>query len=183
MNHVLKLHPSSQCDAVARIDVEVARFGGAVRFNYAVTGTIADLHLPPITTPARTDELWQHTCLEAFVRAEQGPGYAEFNFAPSTQWAAYTFTGPRQGMTIANQIAAPRIHVHTTPERFTLQTSIDLGPLAAQPRDALWQLGLSAVIEQANGRKSYWALAHPSGKPDFHHPDSFALELAGVTRP
>jgi hypothetical protein len=23
----------------------------------------------------------------------------------------------------------------------------------------------------------YWALEHPAGSPDFHHPDSFALEI------
>jgi hypothetical protein len=183
MNYALKLHPSSQCDAVIRIEVEVARFGGAVRFSYTVTGPIGDLRFPPIAAPARTDELWQHTCFEAFVRAVPGSAYAEFNFAPSTQWAAYRFTGPRQGMTIATEVAAPRILVQASPERFTLQTSVDLGPVATLPRDALWQLGLSAVIEEANGRKSYWALAHPSDKPDFHHTDSFALELAGVTRP
>jgi hypothetical protein len=33
------------------------------------------------------------------------------------------------------------------------------------------------VIEETNGRKSYWALAHPPGKPDFHHSDCFALGL------
>jgi hypothetical protein len=33
------------------------------------------------------------------------------------------------------------------------------------------------VIEERNGRKSYWALAHPPGEPDFHHPACFALEL------
>ena len=34
------------------------------------------------------------------------------------------------------------------------------------------------VIEELDGTKSYWALAHPPGKPDFHHPDCFALTLA-----
>ena len=38
-------------------------------------------------------------------------------------------------------------------------------------------LGLSAVIEEADGNVSYWALAHPPGKPDFHHSDCLALEL------
>jgi hypothetical protein len=37
---------------------------------------------------------------------------------------------------------------------------------------------LSALIEDQNGGKSYWALAHPPGKPDFHHADSFALEFS-----
>ncbi|MBI3061386.1 MAG: hypothetical protein HYY83_05345 [Deltaproteobacteria bacterium] len=28
-----------------------------------------------------------------------------------------------------------------------------------------------------DGTISYWALKHPPGKPDFHHPDAFALEI------
>jgi hypothetical protein len=24
---------------------------------------------------------------------------------------------------------------------------------------------------------SYWSLEHPPGKPDFHHPDGFTMEL------
>jgi len=39
------------------------------------------------------------------------------------------------------------------------------------------RIGLSAVIEETDGTKSYWALRHPPGKPDFHHPDCFALTL------
>ena len=42
------------------------------------------------------------------------------------------------------------------------------------------QLGVSAVIEETNGRKSYWALAHPPGKADFHHDDGFVLQLPAV---
>jgi hypothetical protein len=38
-------------------------------------------------------------------------------------------------------------------------------------------IGLSAVIEEQDGRLSYWALRHPPGKPDFHYPEAFALEL------
>lgn len=44
-------------------------------------------------------------------------------------------------------------------------------------QDGPWEIAVSAVIEEADGAKSYWALAHPSDKPDFHHPDSFVLEL------
>ena len=45
------------------------------------------------------------------------------------------------------------------------------------PPDADGRLGLSVVIETLDGAISYWALAHPSEKPDFHHPDSFILTL------
>jgi hypothetical protein len=43
------------------------------------------------------------------------------------------------------------------------------GPLA---------LGLSVVVEEVDGGMSYWALAHPPGRPDFHHRAGFALEVA-----
>ena len=43
--------------------------------------------------------------------------------------------------------------------------------------DLDWQMGLSAVLEETDGTKSYWALAHPPGAPDFHHPDCFALDI------
>jgi len=39
------------------------------------------------------------------------------------------------------------------------------------------RLGLSAVVEDADGELSYWALRHPPGKPDFHYTDAFALQL------
>ena len=49
--------------------------------------------------------------------------------------------------------------------------------LITLPEDAVGPLGLSAVLEDLNGEKTWWALAHAPDKPDFHHPDSFALEL------
>jgi hypothetical protein len=47
----------------------------------------------------------------------------------------------------------------------------------ALPSGRDWLMGLSAIIEESDGTKSFWALAHPPGKPDFHHPDCFTLEL------
>ena len=47
-----------------------------------------------------------------------------------------------------------------------------------QPPQGLDRIGLSAIIEETDGAKSYWALAHPPGKPDFHHPTCFAATLA-----
>jgi hypothetical protein len=122
---------------------------------------------------ARADELWQHTCFEAFVRPSAGPGYYEFNFSPSTQWAAYGFDGYRSGMRVATEIDAPRIELRSTVESYTLQAALELDGLSLP-----WRLGLAAVLEETNGRKSYWALAHPPGKADFHQADCFALELS-----
>ncbi len=137
--------------------------------------------MPPVTAPARADELWQHTCFEAFVRASPGAAYYEFNFAPSTQWAAYRFERlPKRDERCERDQRARASRCNRAPERYTLQASLELERLPGLPSDALWRLGLSAVIEETSGNKSYWALAHPPGKPDFHHADCFALELAAA---
>ena len=175
MRLALKLHPNSFCAAVTAVDVDVARpNGGSLSLSYIVTGKITDLRLPPVALPVRADELWRSSCFEAFIRAAPGETYYEFNFAPSAQWAAYRFDGYRTGMRVATEIAAPRIAAQSAPERYVLQATLDVSSL---PRDTGWRLGLSAMIEETSGQKSFWALAHPPGKADFHHADCFALEF------
>lgn len=181
MRQALTLHPDSRCTAATHVEVDVVRpRQGYLVLRYFVTGTTSDLRIPPMAAPARTDELWRHTCFEAFLRASPGAAYCEFNFAPSTQWAAYGFTGYREGMRVASEIGAPRIEVQSSASRFLLQASLALDRSPGFPGDAAWRLGLSAVIEETNGNLSYWALAHPPGKADFHHADCFAYELAAA---
>jgi len=179
MRQLLRLHPDSRCFATTHIEVEIThpRADNLV-LSYILTGKISDVRMPPVMAAARNDELWRHTCFEAFVRASRGAEYYEFNFAPSTQWAAYRFSSYRNGMCIATEINAPPIEVRSSPDCYTLQASLELDRLSSLPRSALWRLGLSAVIEYTSGRKSYWALAHPPGKPDFHHVDCFTYEFS-----
>lgn len=184
MRQPLKLHPDSRCPAATRIEVDVARPRlGTLELCFAVSGKIGDLRMPPVTACARADGLWRHTCFEAFVRASPGAGYFEFNFAPSTHWAAYGFTGYRGGMRVAREIGAPRFEVESAGACYTLRVTAELNGVPCLPSDAAWRLGLSAVIEETNGRISHWALAHPPGKADFHHSDCFALELPAAYPP
>jgi hypothetical protein len=179
MRELLRLHPDFVCPAVSRIVVDVERSrAGTLLLRYVVTGSIAQLRVPPVTVSACADGLWQHTCFEAFIRAGAASAYYEFNFAPSTQWAAYRFAGYRNGMQALTEIAPPVIETRSDAECCAVEAFVELAPLSDLPREADWQLGLCAVIEEAGGRKSYWALAHPPGKPDFHHPDCFASEIS-----
>ena len=110
MRHTLRLHPDSLCAAATKIEVDIARpRPGSLILSYVVSGRISDLRLPPIVAAARVDELWRHTCFEAFVHPSADPGYYEFNFSPSTRWAAYRFDSYRSGMRVATEIDAPRI--------------------------------------------------------------------------
>ena len=166
-------HPDTPRAAVAAIAVEATRPApGRLTLRYILTGDVSALRLPPSSPQQRTDDLWKHTCFEAFVLCPPGPAYRELNLDPSTRWAAYRFDACRQGMALAD-IPEPQITVTTSPDRLDLQAMITLD----LPPTALWRLGLSAVIEETSGRLSYWALAHPSGRPDFHHADCFTLEL------
>ena len=179
MRRMLALHPESRCTAVTRIDVDVTRPRPAhIVLRYTVTGTIKDMRLPQVTASTRADELWRHTCFEAFIRVPYGEPYYEFNFAPSTQWAAYALDGYRSGMRVTTEVGAPFIEVQSRDEVYTLQASLDLERMPHLPKVAAWHLGLSTVIEETDGNISYWALAHPPGRADFHHSDFFALELA-----
>jgi hypothetical protein len=175
MRHTLLLHPDSRCDAVTSITVDATRMrDGELALEYDVVGTIGGVRLPS-GEPGRGDRLWQHTCFEAFVGPGSGAAYYEFNASPSRQWAAYGFSNYREGMT---PIESEPVSMDTEQARagFVLRTAFPLDRLAGV-RQASWRVGLSAVIEETNGRMSYWALTHPPGKPDFHHPDCFALEL------
>ena len=179
MRHALKRHSDSQCVAATHIDVEVARpCADDLLLTYVVDRAIGDLLLPRPAAPSRSHELWQHTCFEAFVGTAAGSPYYELNFAPSTQWAAYRFDSYRRGMRVATEIGAPAIAVKSTSDRFTLQASLRLDELSALPRDVPWRLGLAAITEDTHGGKSYWALAHPPGKPDFHHFDCFTSGIS-----
>jgi hypothetical protein len=161
------------------VEIALPRPGNLV-LQYVVTGTMSDLRIPPLNSPTRADDLWRHTCFEAFVRAPPAAAYYELNFAPSAQWAAYRFAGYRTGKSVASEMAAPRFNVRSDAGSYALKASLELGRLSNLPRDAAWHFGLSAVIEESNGRKSYWALAHPPGKADFHHSDCFAYELSAT---
>ena len=177
----LHRHGDSQGTAATGVEVELTwRAPGKLALTYVMTGDIAALKLPSPAHAARTDELWRHTCLEAFVGG--GAGYYEFNLAPSSQWAAYGFDGYREGMFPVEPFGDPAISTEATVDRFTLRATLALDGLPDLRPDADWRLALTAVIEQRDGLKSYWALAHPAGRPDFHHADGFSQVLTPAER-
>ena len=169
-------HPQSSSQVVRGIDVVVeGAESGSLNLAFALQGELSALRIPEPRVSRRGHELWQHTCFEAFVRAEEGPGYFEFNLSPSSEWSAYTFRGYRDGEVLEVEIP-PEIVVRRSGERLELDAAIHTDCL---PPGHSLLLGLSAVVEDADGALSYWALRHPPGKPDFHHTDAFALQLPG----
>ena len=172
---LLLCHPASPCPAVGSIEVAAAfAADGGLTVRYRVHGQRDELRIPPPLPCAPADGLWQHTCCEAFIAANDQAGYREFNFSPSGLWAVYRFTDYRQRDTGYTPPAAPQINLQQLADGFALDAR-----LAPQllPAGRTLHLGLSVVIEAADGGKSYWALAHNAAQPDFHLRQSFTLAL------
>ena len=168
-------HPDTAAQQF-HLGAEITLVGSdVVKIEYVAIGLIETVLIPDAELPSRKDELWRHTCFEAFFSLEHG--YVEFNFAPSRHYAVYRFEEYRGGMQPALDWPAPDIYVERNEERYSLTAWIDLKPLGR-----LGPVGLSAVIEAKDGIKSYWALAHAPGPPDFHNPDCFIATLPAPDR-
>jgi hypothetical protein len=171
-------HPDTPGARVTAVEVELIAAPDDLLIRYFVTGS-EDLVLPKWASPRRRDGLWESTCFEAFLRPAGGEAYFEFNFSPSTEWAAYRFETHRAGRSDLQVPVDPFATRGESPSDPVLEVDLDLSALPNVPLD----LGLCAVIEEGGGRKSYWALAHPPGEPDFHNPACFTLQLPAAGEP
>lgn len=170
-------HPDTPEPAVRTLSVAVERDGARLWLRYVVECDMEAIAWPAPAAPTFADGLWQHTCFEVFVHSGQGAAYCEGNFSPSWEYAFYAFSGYREGMTALPHAADPEIGLDLAHDQFALEVNVDMASIAPDLATSNWTIGLSAVIENENGRKSYHALAHPGGAPDFHHAACFALEL------
>jgi len=145
--------------------------------QYVLRADMARVRVPKAARPGRADELWKHTCFEAFISAAGLAGYYELNFSPSGQWALYSFDGYRAGMSPVDLTSPLRLTTRCLDDRLELEAQVSLLDLGLARRRRAMKLALTAVVEDDSGTLSYWALKHAPGKPDFHHSDGFVLEL------
>ncbi|MGE0081705.1 MAG: DOMON-like domain-containing protein [Thiohalomonadaceae bacterium] len=168
--------------AVRRITGQVLRNPEGLQVSFLLEGEMARLSVPSPRTPGPADGLWRHTCFELFVARPEAPGYLEFNFSPSGEWAVYAFERYRERVPLDDGLvaaAAPVIEVHGTEDTLRLDATAPLARLAPGYARAGLVLGLAAVVESRDAAPplSHWALRHPCARPDFHHRDAFILEL------
>lgn len=172
------VHPAAACSAVASIEADALCADGSLRLSWRLEGDIALLRMPAVVSPAVAGGLWRHTCFEAFIAPARAPGYWEFNFSPSGEWAAYGFSGYRSGMSTLGLPAAPEARWQTGAHHLALDVALRAEALPAGMAAGVLRVGLAAVVEEQSGTITHWALAHPDGKPDFHRPAGFAFQLA-----
>jgi len=156
MRRTLQLDPESVCEAVSGIEVDIARRpDGGVTLRYLVSGSIEDVLLPQPDAPVRAHQLWEHSCFELFIRPARGEGYCEFNFAPSRQWAAYSFRRHRSGMADI-QVGAPAIICSRDAGSFEMRVDLDVG--------AVPELAGAAALRAAAVRRAAAAAAEDAGE-------------------
>jgi predicted GIY-YIG superfamily endonuclease len=171
----LTCHPQTPSDVVTSLTVSIGRTAADVwQLTFIVTADVDLLKYPAASAPLRTDGLWRTTCFEAFFMHWHGPAYLELNLSPSSQWAAYSFASYRADNRRNTRLPfPPDIQIRVLRADHMVVAADLVLPPTLEPT----HIALSAVIEETDGTKSYWALRHPPGPPDFHHPDCFALTL------
>ena len=162
---VLHVHPAETFPAPLSARVVFFRAGEHWQLCYQIVTAAALVLPPPAAAPEFRDNLWQHTCCEAFFARADG-SYREYNLSPSGHWAAYDFRARRTGQTPRTDLPAPAIVCVPRADGFRLTTRL---PVDAQAT----RFALSLVLETQEGQCFHLALAHPAEKPDFHHPEAF----------
>jgi hypothetical protein len=147
---------------------------GVLALRYTISGDLARLRIPPRSTRLDPDRLWAHTCCELFVAPAAGERYFEWNFSPTGQVARFAFSAYR-----SRSPTPPAPTAIVDPTVTLLERELRLEARVPLPPDlgTTARISLTAVLEDATGALSYWALRHPCDRPDFHHPDGFALSL------
>lgn len=134
--------------------------------------TLAGLRLASQAAPAqRRDGLWRHTCFEAFLGWPGSPRYWELNAAPNGDWNLYDFSAYRSSPELVDLPRPPQIQLQRRERDLRCDIHLDLAP--AWPEALQPEIGLAMVVENGDGRLSYWALAHRGDQPDFHDRRTF----------
>lgn len=170
----LTAHPAHPPQGIESVEARIIGLDSEwLRLRWRIEGAQA-LVIPAFAGRGRAEELWRTTCFELFARPEGGEAYVEFNLSPSDRWNAFDFSSYREGMR-DRPLSPEPVCTMRQGSSFAIfdgaipRTAIPIGSSA---------INLAAVLEEEGGTISYWALAHPADKPDFHDPACFTGTLA-----
>lgn len=169
----LVAHPAHPPLAVRSIESRVIGYDANwLRVRWKLLGA-GRLLVPKFAGRGRADGLWETTCFELFVMPAGGTAYVEFNLSPSERWNAYDFDARREGMREREMPREPDCTMRLGTDMAIFDAAI---PAAAVPAGPLSH-GMTAVIEEEGGVRSYWACEHRAQAPDFHDPACFTEAL------
>lgn len=120
-------------------------------------------------TTNRADELWKHTCFEAFWAEPGKPDYWEFNVAANGIWNIYYFNSYRSPSPPQESYDFELIKFEFSSTKLSalLNCNVAITSLEA---------ALTSIIKTNLNQTLYFATCHSGTKPDFHIRESFQLK-------
>ncbi|MBE9046841.1 DOMON-like domain-containing protein [Pleurocapsales cyanobacterium LEGE 10410] len=170
------LLPFSSTAPPVKITGVVLRQHNKLAIKYLFSGDLSAIIIPSSNQPpSRKYDLWDRTCCEFFIGIKDSTKYWEFNLAPTKDWNVFRFPNYRQD--IAEEMAFDSLpfEVLQQGDSWQLDLAVDLNKII--PAEQELEVGITCVVEDRNKQLSYWALTHPASEADFHHRDSFTIEL------
>jgi hypothetical protein len=154
--------------------------------TFKVTGPIPDLSLPVEVAEkrmTRNQELWRHSCFEIFASPPGSDRYFEWNLTSSLEWGHFEFQNYRvaSGDALSLESGIETLKFSITASNLELNVTLELEKFpelfeAVRSHQKI-KLGLTCILENKKGERSYWALTHSEGKADFHRAESFTLSF------
>jgi hypothetical protein len=178
MKKLFSLIPFRSSDLPCSVGIAgtVSRMGGSFTVCYTLTDPHRTVPVPSLSDrPERKDKLWEDICFELFLAPVGVDAYHEFNLAPSGDWNVYAFESYRRGMQKEKSFGSLPFFCEKGPSKFFLRIDLDASPLIRAA--GLADIGIAAVLKDRRGRVSFWALAHPHDRPDFHRREGFLITL------
>ncbi|MBK9295045.1 MAG: hypothetical protein IPM57_11515 [Oligoflexia bacterium] len=162
------MNPLSCFDAQTNIQISAnIHLGNVWVFEYLIKDPENIILYPNLN--GRQNNLWEHTCFEAFVGEKNSKEYFEFNFSTNSAWNIFEFKNYR--------LPQPPKQC----ERFEfLKIEFENNIFKAQvkPKNfkkSFYEISLATVIESKKNEIFYWALKHNKSRPDFHLRENFIL--------
>lgn len=158
------------------LNTALERLDQRLTLTFELTGPLSDLSLSTSKpTPSRQHDLWEHTCFEMFLSEPTSPVYWEVNLSPIGDWNIYRFSSYRTGMVEEKRIQNLTSQREQHPNHFWLSCPLPLNTLALDSKGL--EINVTAVLENRMGDLSYWAITHANHQPDFHHRQSFTVQI------
>lgn len=158
-----------------KISGNINRQNNQLKILYKLEGVSQIVTPKKVNFPTRQNNLWEHTCFEFFIGLKDSTKYWEFNLSPTGDWNVFRFSNYRQCRSEEVAFESLPLNVLQQADSLQLQSEVDLNQIIS-PEQSL-AVGVTTVIRDRKQQLSYWALIHRAKEADFHHRDSFMINL------
>ena len=166
---------NSDNTSLFEINGAISRLGDRLNIEYVLSNSSTIVVPKTNKISLRRYDLWEHTCFEFFLKLKDTDKYWEFNLSPSGNWNVFRFLNYRSNIVEEKAFDALPFTVVRDANYLMLKAEIELNKIVKA--DETLEVAVATVIEEKDGALGYWALTHPATEADFHHPDSFTIEI------